>query len=295
VWCPAGRYLAWAPANQPAIVWDLKDEPQLKLQIPLDRANSISWNPEGDKLVVASVHSTRADIWSILKGSKIHSLYDPETIYSAAWSPDGRQIATARFTGGITIWDADDFHELRQLPGHEALVAALEWSPDGTRLASAGFDTFVKVWDPTSGKELKSLVGHAAYVRQLAWSRDGKRLASSSVDGTVRIWDPESGSEVMLLCQQRGNACVAWSHDGTRLPTTAEDGLCRIWDARIGYQHAKESEVNHSSAGQRQNKRRPGLGDRGSGASDANARNLDRAKTSARCAALNSTPITRVE
>ena len=131
-------------------------------------------------------------------------------MFSIAWSPDAKCIATGNWAGVISIWQAQDFRKLLELHGHSVghFIAVLAWSPDGSRLASGGFDNVVKIWNPATGKEVKTLAGHAASITEIAWSPDGKRLATSSQDGTVRIWDPITGVEVMMLCQQKSEQLV---------------------------------------------------------------------------------------
>ncbi|KAF2860685.1 dynein regulator [Piedraia hortae CBS 480.64] len=98
----------------------------------------------------------------------------------------------------IKLWDpADEYKNVRTLPGHDHSVSCVRFIPSGAAgaplsgnlLASASRDKTIRVWDVTTGYCLRTLRGHGEWVRSLAPSPDGRWLLSTSSDQTARTWD----------------------------------------------------------------------------------------------------------
>jgi sugar lactone lactonase YvrE len=156
-------------------------------------------------------------------------------VFSVAWSPDGRRLATASADKTAKVWNAASGQELLTLKGHISWVNSVAWSPDGRRLATASGDHTVRVWDAASGQELLTLKGPTESVFSVAWSPDGRRLATAGEDHTVRVWDAASGWELLTLKGHTESVVsVAWSPDGRRLATASGDKTAKVWDAGSG-------------------------------------------------------------
>jgi WD40 repeat protein/predicted Ser/Thr protein kinase len=110
-----------------------------------------------------------------------------QLVYSAAFSPDSRLLATCSSDRTVRLWQVGS-NACRVL-GHTDEVFAAAFHPGGTRLATGARDGAVWLWDLKRGEDVARLPGHITYVWSLAFSPDGTTLASGSGDFTVRLWD----------------------------------------------------------------------------------------------------------
>jgi hypothetical protein len=169
----------------------------------------------------------------------------PTRIYSLAFSPDGKRVASGGLDGSIKVWDAASGEvqlalagHVPRLKGYSAIVHDVAVSPDGAQLASAGADGTVRLWDAATGKELRVFRRPVRYVNSaecLAFSPNGKRLAAAYDDGTILLWDVVSGKESLAMKRKSyGVKCLTFSPDGARLASAARRGDVNVWDAESG-------------------------------------------------------------
>jgi WD40 repeat protein len=157
-------------------------------------------------------------------------------VYSVAYSPDGKRLATGSVDKTAKLWDAATGKELRTFSGHTDWVTGVAFSPDGTRLATASADKTVRVWDVATGQILLTLSGHTDSVWGVTFSPDGRRIATASFDKTAKIWDAVTGQEILTLLGHTAGVFrgITFSPDGTRLVTPSMDKTAKIWDVATG-------------------------------------------------------------
>src|SRR5205814_1886503 len=110
------------------------------------------------------------------------------TVFSAAFSPDGRRIVTASDDKTVRIWDAGAAREITVLRGHQDIVRCAAFSQDGSRIVTASDDGTARIWDADTAREIAVLRGHEGHVISAAFSPDGRRIVTASGDNTARIW-----------------------------------------------------------------------------------------------------------
>jgi serine/threonine protein kinase len=152
-------------------------------------------------------------------------------ITAAAWSPDGKLVASASYDKTVRIWDASSGDTTFICRGHTDRVNALGWSPDGRRIVSASNDGTAQIWDVATGKSVSTYRGHALAVNSVACSPDGRRIASASDDKTVQVWDATTGATIFTY---RGHSnrvlTVAWSPNGQRIASAGDDKTVQVWN-----------------------------------------------------------------
>ena len=222
-------------------------------ELALASLNNLDVDPERSLLLaLQSVATTRQVDGTVLPESveALHNsivaspirmtLTGHETsVFSAAFSPDGKQLATIGDDGTTILWDANTGKELLRLPGTtqpsdlytEQRVA---YSPDGKLLAACDSNQ-LKVYDSATGELIMGLSGHEKDVISIAFSPDSKYLATGSVDTTIRLWDASTGDLVRVL---EGHSAevggLAFSPEAKFLLSSGEDGMLIIWDVTTG-------------------------------------------------------------
>ncbi len=125
----------------------------------------------------------------------------------AAFSPDGKTLATAARDGSVQLWDVATGKSLLSPRGHARNARVVVFSPDGKTLASGGEegkpgsqDHAIRVWEISSGKSLFTLARPSASPAflALAFNPDGKTLLSAGSAGIV-LWDLQTRKERLVV------------------------------------------------------------------------------------------------
>jgi len=97
-------------------------------------------------VIVSASDDKTAKLWS-RDGKLLHTLKGHTSgIWSIAFSPDNKTIATGSSDGTIKLWQHDGT-EIATLMGHSAAVGSLAFSSDGKTLASGSGDKTVIMWN----------------------------------------------------------------------------------------------------------------------------------------------------
>jgi len=156
-------------------------------RVAAPHTSALAWRPDGRQFTAGGADGTLRT-WAAAGGAAREWKGRAAAVQDAAYSADGRMLATCASDQTICVWDAETGERIAELRGHADEVFALAWHPDGTRLASGGRDRVIRLWDTADWQEVARLAGHQTYVRDLQFSPDGRTLASASGDHTIRLW-----------------------------------------------------------------------------------------------------------
>ncbi|MBT9391685.1 WD40 repeat domain-containing protein [Hymenobacter sp. NST-14] len=121
------------------------------------------------------------------------------SVFTAAYSPDGRYLLTAGRDAHLRIWDvAAGYQEHRSIVAHLFTINHLIFSPDARLLATCSMDKSIKLWDAETWQLLRVVdrarhAGHGTSVNKLFWPGSRNRLVSCSDDRTLAVWQVEEG------------------------------------------------------------------------------------------------------
>ncbi|KAI5792769.1 WD40-repeat-containing domain protein, partial [Pyronema domesticum] len=155
------------------------------------------------------------------------------TVYDAAFSPDGNLLASVSLEGDVELWDVGTGKMRRTISSHRGQTTAVIFTPDGNSVASASLDT-ITLWDATTMKQkMLFKCGHKTVVNAIAISPDGKSLACATsrsnilpdgrrlIFATSRgngiLWDLATGEILTVIIYPSSANAVSFSHDGRTL------------------------------------------------------------------------------
>src|SRR6266498_997562 len=169
---------------------------------------------------------------------RIEGPFNSGIVYSVAFSPDGKTLASGSGDNTIRLWDVGAGRLIRSLAGHGGAVRSVAFSPDGKMIASASEDKTIKLWQVSTGKYIRLFNGHTGSVYSVAFSPDGKTLASSSEEGNesaLRLWDVNTGRLIRSF-EERNQwvPSVAFSPDGKMIASGSHEQVVKLWDVGTG-------------------------------------------------------------
>ncbi len=216
------RLTAWSLNNE-APMADFSDPKNEQLVKTIGASADGKWLASGDS-------KGNLQIWELpsykpLAAKKIY----PSAVARLTVSPDSKTIATASFTGEITIWNPADLTPLTKfVAGEHALQAILFVAPN--RIAVAGESA--AIWNTESGK-LEQPLSTGGYNSTLALSTDGERFAYSN-EGKIELWNIADNKVDTAIHGNFSNSDLAtFSPDGKYL-ATAGKFLIQVWDIASG-------------------------------------------------------------
>jgi len=137
-------------------VWDLPQRKEFKALKHIGPVQCLALSR--DAKLLATADSGYVHLWDTVTWKEQKRLEGFENpIYSLAFSPSGKTLATAGMDQPITLWDVASGKQRSTLQGHKGDVMSVSFGGDEQTLASGGKDGTIRIWNAEKGQERLSL------------------------------------------------------------------------------------------------------------------------------------------
>lgn len=194
------------------------------------------------------------ELWNVETGAHLRTLrYHNTGVMAAAFSPDGKTVATSGIDNRLRFWDAKTGKDVTTaehigLTGHGY---SLTFSPDSKRLLVGS--TKLELYDVATQKPVKkdyfAETGASQFFHTANWSPKGKYIVGACDGPGARVWEAETGKLLYKVDVQYtpGRSRFAFSADDKLLLVgTWPNGLFKVFDAETG----KEQSAVKAPAGE---------------------------------------------
>jgi WD40 repeat protein len=228
-------------------------------------------SPDGKTLAIVSLAD--AYLWRIdtetgtSKRTEITGSFGhlrTNAVLHAAYSPDGKLLATSGIDTAVDLWDAATVKKIGKLSRLDSRPSCIRFSADSTLVAAASWKGEVRVWDGRTLEQICSVrVGDEG--RSLAFSPDGALFAAGGSNGAVTLFDltrrqqrpaltPKDASNAALDEFTREHvkdraaiaSALCFSPDGKLFASGHVSGLIILWHIETG-QELQKFEKHRSS------------------------------------------------
>lgn len=239
----SGEWLAFGASKLgQLLVWEWESENQiLKQQGHFDSMNSLTYSPDGQK-IVTTADDGKIKVWDVNSGFSIATFTEHISgVTACEFAKRGNVLFTASLDGSIRAWDLIRYRNFRTFTAPTRLsFSCLAVDPSGEVVCAGSLDSFdIHIWSVQTGQLLDRLSGHEGPVSTLAFAPNSNVVVSGSWDHTVRIWsifDRTQTSEPLQL--QADVLRVAFRPDSLQLAVSTLDGQLTFWSVSEAQQQS---------------------------------------------------------
>jgi RNA polymerase sigma factor (sigma-70 family) len=150
VLAPDGKTVATtrgSHARSGVILWDLATGKERRALA--ETGVPAAFTPDGR--LVAVLFEQEVRLVDASRGVEVRRVKGDQRVTCAAFSPDGRTLATAGDGRVVDLWETVTGERRERFTGHQDTIAFVAFAPDGLRIASGGEDHTVLLWNLAGG------------------------------------------------------------------------------------------------------------------------------------------------
>jgi len=187
------------------------------------------FSPDGARLLLAW-GSKSAQLRDAVTGELIREFTHHAHVWHAAFSPDGRYVATSSQNGEARVWEAATGKPAGPVLRHSEWVAWALFSADGEKLMTVGGRYHVRIWNWREGRTLGADIKSPSPLFHASLSPDGSMIFIAAWHGIGRLYATASGQLLKELQHGSGVLNGAFSPDGRYIATACHDGNAWLWE-----------------------------------------------------------------